>query len=185
MSVSIFTWYCKLVQIKLLIWTKVNSKHYCSVDYVFVRYTHLWGSSLKFQENNSVFFICLLLMSEMPLMSFKSVNTIYFPILSYLEFFIFPASACKLTLWAGMHQLCLTDIWGAGNVGRCSNLLRESRTTWKGKKNGFYSWGPVLKYLTYERLSGLNCQFTDDTHFYRGIMRKVDLWMLLKKKGLG
>jgi len=83
-------------------------------------------------------------MSEMTLTSFNNVNTVYLPVFSYLEFLIFPASACELTLWAGMHQLCLTNIWGAGNVGRCSNLLWKSRTAWKGKKNVFYSRDPVL-----------------------------------------
>lgn len=94
---------------------------------------------MKFRGNNSIFSVCFLLMSEMPLTSFENVNNIYLPIFTYLEFLIFPASACNLTLWARMHQLCLTDIWGVGNVGRYSNLLRKSRTAWKGKKNVFYA----------------------------------------------
>lgn len=105
----------------------------------------VWGSSLKFQENNSIFSVCFLLMTEMPLISFLNVNSISLNIFSYLAFLIFPASACKLALWSGMHQLCLTDIWGAGNVGRCSNLLWKSRTAWKGKKNVFYRWNRTWK----------------------------------------
>lgn len=94
---------------------------------------------------------------------------------SILAFLIFPASACKLTFWAWVHQLCFTDIWGPGNVGRCSNLLWKSRTAWEGKKNCFLQMAVLQWDLKYERLSDLTCQFTDDMHFYRGIVRKVHL----------
>lgn len=89
--------------------------------------------------------------------------------------FIFPASACKLTLWAWVHQLSFTDIWGAGNVGRCSNLLWKSRTAWEGKKN-FFTAGILSLAVRSEirKTVWLNLSI-HWWHFYRGIVRKVHL----------